>query len=157
MKRWPVANFASLAERLVARGFRVVVLCGPGEEDYRDAVRDRLGERGVCLPILSVRETAAIIHELDGMVVCDGGMMHVSVAVGTATVGIFGSSEPEVWFPYERMGPYVPAWVPITCRPCHSHYCDHLSCLNHLTVDTVENKLDQVLGSTAAQRPVAKP
>jgi lipopolysaccharide heptosyltransferase II len=156
VKRWPPENFVSLADRLAERGDRVVVLCGPGEEGYRDAVRAELGGRAVYAPVLPVRDTAAIIGELAGMVVCDGGMMHVSVAVGTPTVGIFGSSEPDVWFPYEEFGPYAPAWTPITCRPCHQHICDHLSCLNYLTVDMVEQKLEAVLNCATSPRPTAR-
>ncbi|MFQ5511901.1 MAG: glycosyltransferase family 9 protein [Candidatus Krumholzibacteriia bacterium] len=154
VKRWPGDRFTSLAERLIERGCRVAVFCGPGEQDYRDAMRGRLGERAAYVPSLGVRETAAVIHELDGIVVCDGGIMHVSVAVGTPTVGIFGSSEPDVWFPYERYGPYTPAWVPVACRPCHSHFCDHLSCLNYLSVEAVERKLDSVLDG-ASTHPTA--
>ncbi|MEE9270485.1 MAG: glycosyltransferase family 9 protein [Candidatus Krumholzibacteria bacterium] len=156
VKRWPVESFVSLAGRLADRGDRVVVLCGPGEEGYRDAVRAELGERAVYAPVLPVRDTAAIISELAGMVVCDGGMMHVSVAVDTPTVGIFGSSEPEVWFPYEDLGPYTPAWTPITCRPCHQHTCDHLSCLNYLTVDMVKQKLDAVLNRATSPGPIVR-
>ena len=71
--------------------------------------------------------------------------MHVAVAVGTPTIGIFGSAEPDIWFPYEQYGPYIPAYVPITCRPCHSHVCSHISCLYKLTVDTVEQHVLVVL------------
>ena len=153
VKRWPVDQFVSLVERLVDRhGMQPVVFCGRGEAQYRRALQVRLGERAVYPPTLPVRETAAMIEALDGLVVCDGGIMHVSVAVGTPTVGIFGSSEPDIWFPYERFGPYVPACVPITCRPCHSHTCSHVSCLTRLMPEMVEQKLLDVLGHPGASQ-----
>jgi ADP-heptose:LPS heptosyltransferase len=146
VKRWPIDHFADLARRLSTKhGVRIAVLTGPGEEPYRDALRSRLGDGAVYLPTLPIRETAAVIEALDGLVVCDGGIMHVSVAVGTPTVGIFGSSQPDIWFPYETFGPYAPACFPIDCRPCHSHVCDHLSCLGKLTVETIERQLLGVL------------
>ena len=120
-------------------------MIGPGEERYQSEIREVIGARGVYLPTLPIRETAAIISLLDGLVVCDGGIMHVSVAVGTPTVGIFGSAEPDIWFPYESYGPFAPAYVDIECRPCHSHVCDHLSCLRGLTVEAVEKKLLDVM------------
>jgi lipopolysaccharide heptosyltransferase II len=156
VKRWPAEYFAALAERLIERGIQVVVLCGPGEEAYRDVVRDRLGQRAAYLPVLPIRQTAAVIHALDAIAVCDGGIMHVAVAVDTPTVGIFGSSEPEVWFPYEMYGPYTAAYVPITCRPCHSHLCSHISCLRKLTVDMVEEKLHRVMEAESAAARLAR-
>jgi lipopolysaccharide heptosyltransferase II len=142
VKRWPVEFFADLARRLVeTHDLRVVVLTGPGEESDQAALRALAGSNVSTLAALPVREAAAVVATLDGMVVSDGGMMHVSVAVGTPTVGLFGSSEPDIWFPYEAWGPFVPAYTPIECRPCHLHTCDHLSCLRLLTSDAVEEKL----------------
>ncbi|UCG52865.1 MAG: glycosyltransferase family 9 protein [Candidatus Latescibacterota bacterium] len=148
VKRWPIPQYAELGRRLADNhGLRLVVFSGPGEGSYQSELRDLLGERAVYLPTLPIRETAALVESLDGIVVCDGGIMHLSVAVGTPTVGIFGSSEPDIWFPYEEFGPYRPIYVPIDCRPCHSHVCSHLSCLLGLTVDAVERKLLDVMGA----------
>lgn len=147
VKRWPVDQFATLGKNLADRhGFQLVVLIGPGEEAYQDELRDNLGESAVYLPTFPIRETAAVVEALDALVISDGGIMHVSVAVGTPTVGIFGSAEPDIWFPYERYGPYVSAFIPIECRPCHSHVCGHISCLRNLTAEMVEENLLDVLG-----------
>lgn len=146
VKRWPVEHFATLAKNLAGRsGFRVVVLAGPGDERYRDALRRELGDRAAYLPVLPIRDTVAVLAALDGMVVNDGGIMHASVAAGTPTVGIFGSSEPDIWFPYESFGPFVPAYQPIECRPCHLHECGHLSCLRRLAPEAVEARITDVL------------
>ncbi len=75
--------------------------------------------------------------------------MHVSVAVGTPTVGIFGSSEPDIWFPYEPFGPFAAAYLPIECRPCHQHTCDHLGCLRKLSPELVEAKMADVMNSAS--------
>lgn len=146
VKRWPADQFAALGKNLAEHhGFQLVVLIGPGEEKYQEALRAGLGDRATYLPTLPVRETAAVIEALDGLVISDGGIMHVSVAVGTPTIGIFGSAEPDIWFPYERYGPYRPAYIPIDCRPCHSHVCSHISCLRNLTAEMVEKNLLDVL------------
>jgi heptosyltransferase-2 len=129
---------------------QVLVMQGPGEELHRDQLAERLGARAGYLPTMPIRQTAAVIHALDAMVVSDGGIMHVSVAVDTPTVGIFGSAEPDVWFPYEKFGPYVPVVVPITCRPCHSHVCSHISCLRRVTPSLVEAKLLGVMTSASS-------
>ena len=134
VKRWPASHFADLVERLTGSGAHVVLFTGPDEPDATAAVRKRLSRPVTVLDALDIRTTAAVISRLDGMVVCDGGIMHASVAVGTPTVGIFGSSQPDVWFPYEHFGPYRAAHIDVPCRPCHQHVCPlgHTRCLNDL-------------------------
>jgi lipopolysaccharide heptosyltransferase II len=146
VKRWPVEKFASLAKRLRQQaGAQIFVFQGPGEEIYSEQLRSRLRDEAIYLPQLPVRSAAAVMSRLDAGVYCDGGAMHISVAVGTPTIGIFGSSEPDVWFPYEDYGSYRPAFIPLACRPCHMHTCDHVKCLNELSVEAVEEAVLDVL------------
>jgi lipopolysaccharide heptosyltransferase II len=148
VKRWPAHAFADLVRLLNDRwDGTVVVFTGPNEERYTEELRGLVGEVAAFVPVLPVRAAAAAMSLLDGMVACDGGIMHLSVAVGTPTVGIFGSAEPDIWFPYERFGPYAPAFVPIQCRPCHRHICPlgHRDCLNSLSAEAVADTLRDVM------------
>lgn len=156
VKRWPASHFAELIRLLRARGDEVVVFTGPDEPDATVALRERVGDAARYLPVMGVREMAAVISRLDGMVACDGGVMHVSVAVGTPTVGVFGSSEPAVWFPYPERGPWRAAAIDVDCRPCHRHVCPlgHTRCLNDLGAARVAGRLDEALaiGKTGVAR-----
>lgn len=149
VKRWPTGKFAALVrlvrERLDAR---VLVLTGPGEERHTQALLDEVGAAATALAPLPVRAVAAVISCLDALVACDGGIMHVSVAAGTPTVGVFGSSEPEVWFPYETLGPYRAVLREVPCRPCHRHVCPlgHTECLTGLSPETVLDAVAAVMG-----------
>jgi lipopolysaccharide heptosyltransferase II len=148
VKRWPVAAFAELAS-LLAEGWNatVVAFTGPGELHYTEELKSLAGDRVTVVPELPVRAAAAALSLLDGVVVSDGGIMHLSVSVGTPTVGIFGSAEPDVWFPYESSGPYAAAFVPMDCRPCHRHVCPlgHTDCLNSLAPNAVAEALRGVM------------
>lgn len=140
VKRWPAESFASLARLLFEKlHTTVVVLTGPGEEAHSAAVAARAGDAVRVLGAMNVGDVAAVIASLDAMVACDGGIMHLSVAVGTPTVGVFGSAEPAVWFPYKKMGPYRVSVKPLDCRPCHEHVCPlgHTDCLTGLAPETV--------------------
>ncbi len=154
VKRWPARGFVDLVARTRAElDASVVVFTGPDERDATDRVVDAVGESATRLPVMGVREIAAVIACLDAVVACDGGVMHVSAAVGTPTVGIFGSSEPAVWFPYDRSGPDRAAYIDVPCRPCHRHVCPlgHTRCLNDLGADAVMHHLSDAL-SVAAGR-----
>jgi ADP-heptose:LPS heptosyltransferase len=150
VKRWPAPAFAALAVTLAEEwNARVVAFTGPGDGAHSERLRENLGGRTDVsfLPLLPIRTVAAALSLLDGFVVSDGGVMHLSVAVGTPTVGIFGSAEPDIWFPYESFGPYTPACVEMECRPCHQHVCPlgHTNCLNELTADFVATRLRGVM------------
>jgi len=77
--------------------------------------------------------------------------MHTAVAVGTPTVGIFGSSQPAVWFPYESAGPYRAAHIDVECRPCHRHVCPlgHTRCLNELDPERVAVLVETLPGGAS--------
>ncbi|MBI4721039.1 MAG: glycosyltransferase family 9 protein, partial [Chitinivibrionia bacterium] len=153
VKRWPAPYFARLARALRRKlGARIFVIAGPGEEQHVENLKAHLETDVVFVPLLPVRRAAALISRLDCMIVGDGGIMHVSVAVDTPTVGIFGGSEPDIWFPYERYGPYRAAVYPIECRPCHSHTCEHLSCLRELSVEKVEKLVFAAIEERSAAR-----
>jgi lipopolysaccharide heptosyltransferase II len=153
VKRWPVSAFADLTRLLAEQWDAVVVaLTGPDEEQFTQELREQVGETAVFVPELPVRAVAAVASLLDGMVVSDGGIMHLSVAVGTPTVGIFGSAEPDIWFPYEAFGPYAPLYVPIECRPCHQHVCPlgHTDCLQRISAGMAAEKLRAVMSPRRA-------
>lgn len=147
VKRWPTPYFADLVARLQSRGARVVLLTGPGEAQATLDLRAKVGERIAVLELLPIRTAAAVISRLDAMVACDGGIMHTAVAVGTPTVGIFGSSQSSVWFPYEPLGPYRAAEIDVPCRPCHRHICPlgHTRCLNDLAPEQVASLVESLL------------
>ncbi len=153
VKRWHTAGFAELISILRRdAGAVVLVFTGPGEEDATDSLRRIAGGEAIYAPVMGVRELAAVIARLDAMVACDGGVMHVSAAAGTPTVGIFGSSEPDIWFPYTGAGPYEAAYIDVECRPCHRHECPlgHTRCLNELTAQAVTERVMRVLDARGA-------
>jgi len=151
VKRWPAVHFAQLVEQVERGGARVVLFTGPGEREATDEVIRLCSRRPAVLDVMGIRAAASVIACLDAMVACDGGIMHTAVAVGTPTVGIFGSSQSAVWFPYEKLGPYRAAEIEVPCRPCHRHVCPlgHTRCLNELTAEHVGRVLEVVRAERA--------
>jgi len=158
VKRWPTSNFAELSRLVETQlGGHVVLFTGPGEERHTAAVLEANHARGGRASALGVRpivEVAAIISQLEALVACDGGVMHTSVAVGTPTVGVFGSADPDIWFPYDAYGPYRAAFLPMPCRPCHRHVCPlgTTACLATLDAKSVLEVLRDVLAGDDAGR-----
>ncbi len=145
-KRWPGGSFARLAvlarERL---GARVVAVTGPGEEGIADRVRKESEGAVRVMPLQPLRTIAAVLASCDAVVANDGGLMHLSVALGRPTVAVFGPTEADIWFPYEGKGPFTLVSRRMDCAPCHMHRCGHLDCLEGIEAVEVLGRLRDVL------------
>jgi ADP-heptose:LPS heptosyltransferase len=121
-RRWPIASFAEVADRLHAEGLRVVVTGAAEEVDLASRVerRCRAAVLNLCgatdLPGLALllRDTAVLVGN-------DTGTAHLAAAVGARSVTIFQPGDPRRWA-YE--GPSHRVLVPgVPCAPC-----PHLEC-----------------------------
>ncbi len=98
-KRWPVARFAAVARGLIAKGFRVLVNAGPGEEPMADVIVKEA--TGAAIPLAtSVEQLIALTRRVALCVAGDTGPLHLACALGRPVVGIYGPTDPS------RNGPY---------------------------------------------------
>jgi len=145
-KAWPEPKWSRLIDALSADGFQKLwVMSAPGDEARANRI-----VAGACAPAtaiepLSLREVFGLLAESRAYIGNDGGILHSAIALRTPTVGIFGPTEPEIWFPHLRSGACRLAQEFVACRPCHLHECDHLSCLEALPVSRVRDLLHEVL------------
>jgi lipopolysaccharide heptosyltransferase II len=145
-KRWPAASFAALAMLVRERlGGRAVVVTGPGEEEIAESVRAAASDAARVMPHQPLRGIASVLASCDAVVANDGGLMHLAVAIGRPTVGVFGPTEPDIWFPYEGKGPFALASRRMKCAPCHRHECESIECLEGIEPAAVLEHLRKVL------------
>lgn len=97
-KAWPPGHYAALAKALAQDGATVWVLGGPAETIIArqiaaaaPRVRDLTGN--------DLRDAVLALAAADLSVTNDSGLMHVSAAIGTPTVAIFGPTSPWHWQP----------------------------------------------------------
>ncbi|MCX5801169.1 MAG: glycosyltransferase family 9 protein [Candidatus Eisenbacteria bacterium] len=139
-KRWPSERFVEVARLVRGEALDVGFLAGPGEESLvEDCARSVPGARVVAG--LTLRELMKVMSVTAGYVGNDGGPTHVSAALGRVTVGVFGPSEPDVWFPYGVGGRAACVYEQADCRPCHLHFCEHVSCLKRIDARRVFSRL----------------
>jgi heptosyltransferase-2 len=53
----------------------------------------------------------------------DSGLVHVSAAIGTPTIGIFGPTSPWHWAPLNPLAAVIETLTEVPCRPCHKPTC----------------------------------
>jgi heptosyltransferase-2 len=98
-KAWPPEHYAALAEALGADGASVWVLGGPGETGIARRIVEAAGPRVRDLTGADLRNAILAMAAADLAVTNDSGLMHVSAALGTPTVAIFGPTSPWHWKP----------------------------------------------------------
>ena len=98
--RWPVENFAYVANRLVQKySAQIYVTWGPAEEALGRALIKQLPAPTLSSTFSHIRRVAAVLARTDLLLCNDTGIMHVGAAVGTPLVAIFGPTDPREWKP----------------------------------------------------------
>ena len=103
-KRWAVARWSALAERLATEaGARLLLLWGPDEAHMaRDISLALPGHSALLAPPTDLGELAALLKRCRLMIASDTGPLHLAAALGTPALGLFGPT------PAVRNGPYGP-------------------------------------------------
>ncbi|HMT09298.1 MAG TPA: lipopolysaccharide heptosyltransferase II [Pyrinomonadaceae bacterium] len=137
-KRWPVENYAKLAEMIANDANQNVVLIGSKDEESTAAEV----EAHCKVKLVNVAGktdlamAAAILARSDLMISNDMGLAHLAPAVGTRTIVLFGPTNPETTRPFSPN-----AFVlrePVDCAPCMLRDCpiDH-RCMTRITPERV--------------------
>lgn len=99
-RRWPLENFATIADRLAERGFQPYIVFGPGEEALAKQLGAAMRHPAIVdytpLTLPALKENLA---HCALMVTCDGGPKHVAVAAGVPTVTLYDSLNAIAWNP----------------------------------------------------------
>jgi heptosyltransferase-2 len=72
----------------------------------------------------------------------DSGLMHITAAVGTRVIAIYGSSSPE--FTPPLTGDAIINWLQLECSPCFQRQCKygHYNCLKDISAETIFTQLE---------------
>jgi len=145
-KEWPLVRFAALVDRLNERYGAECVIVGTAAERVKCEQVAATSHEGAIVAAgeFQVGELIALFSLCNGFAGNDSGAMHLAGAVGIATVGIFGSTNPARTGP---TGPYVqPLYRPPACSPCLERTCrfGHYDCLRAITTEEVAATLEHL-------------
>lgn len=143
-KRWPAERWRMLAERLVQRGERVVML-GAGSE--RDQVRACMPREGALdlAGAVSLGGWLAAIAGAAAVVANDSAATHAAVGFGRPLVAIYGATDPAAVGPFGRPESVVSPPGVAPSDP-HAYRDERLVQRMHLIpVEAVERRLSEEL------------
>ena len=157
LKQWEVEKFAALADRLSARA-RVIVTGASGDRALVETIVNQATSKPETLVGNELATFAAVVERFDVFVTGDTGPMHLSHAVGTPNVAIFGPSDPVRYGPPDNdaVGRRV-VRQPVYCSPCNMirrppRECARATAPECIAGISVEQVLDAVTDALGAAR-----
>ncbi len=160
-KRWPTERFAKLIETLIREEGASIILSGSQKEreiaeNIKEYIKSDISDEDSFLDLsgkTSLRELCALLSECDALVTNDSGPMHISYAVGTPLVALFGSTDPLSTGPPDVTDESEYSFLKrvlkkdMECAPCFARQCryGHLKCLNEISVDEVVSAIREVI------------
>lgn len=148
-KRWPKEQFAALAALINQHAdTRFLIFGGPEEKALKAGLAQTIGQAALVPDTRSLFETAALIARCHAFISNDSGLMHVAVACGVKTCGIFGPTADVRTAPFGVVNLVVRG--PDECSPCWTiknvgvrEACryEDFRCLQKLSAETVYRKI----------------
>jgi heptosyltransferase II len=136
-KRWPKDSYAAVARKLMAEGFAVWILGGPGEKDLATQIAGDTQARD--LTGTDLRDAILALAGAVAAISNDSGLLHVAAALGTPSIGIFGPTSPWHWAPLNPLAATIETANALPCRPCHKPVCrlGHHHCMTEIAPEQV--------------------
>jgi len=151
-KRWPAKKFGELASIFAKQGFSVLTFGGTGEEKLFFQIKEIEPSAESAIGI-GLKRSAAILKKCAGFVANDSGFMHMAYTLGVPVLGLIGPT------PENRYGPLGISSIvtaPMSCRPCYRGQkridCEHVNCMQEISVDSVTREFFRLLDRARALR-----
>ncbi len=151
-KRWPPERFNTLLQKIVRETeYRITAVGVESERDIADEVLVDLPEHRVLDLVgkTSLRQCMVVLHESRCTIANDSGIMHLSAALTTPLVAVFGSSSPDLTSPLGSSQAILYEGVP--CSPCFEMECplpeDRYRCLTAIEPEEVFHAMKGILSS----------
>jgi heptosyltransferase-2 len=145
-KRWQTESFAELNDQILSRLNASVILIGSPDELN---ISLEIAEKSNIKPIIltgktTLGEITAILSVCDLLVSNDTGSAHISAALGTKTLVIFGPTNPKTTQPWNSEIIYKK----VECSPCMLRDCpiDH-RCMTRISAQEVFEKAKAILAT----------
>ncbi|QEI07449.1 glycosyltransferase family 9 protein [Pigmentiphaga aceris] len=178
-KQWHVEGWHALMNDLVARGMRIVLSGGPGQEEsaYLDQLTAALPAHAKdaiirVQGVLSLGELADLMHGAAIYIGPDTATTHLAAACNTPTVALYGPTDPRVWGPWpatgldvdwqkaqaeQHRGKVILIQNPsLPCMPCQQEGCERhrgsrSDCLDTLPASEVLDAVQRLMHVSAGK------
>ncbi|MDO4935188.1 MAG: glycosyltransferase family 9 protein [Phascolarctobacterium sp.] len=149
-KKWGTQNFSNLIKKIVADDNIVILIGNNLEKSIVEGLDSNILSNSLVVDLVGkvqISELSALTQCCDCVVGVDTGVVHIADAVGTATVSIFGPTDPKLHGAFSNKAIFVE--TDCSCKYCYGTdkylSCTDRKCLSRITVDMVYAKIKKSL------------
>lgn len=140
-KQWAMADFAEIAKRATAKGFQVIALGSPKDQESIQKIIQQAPAVINLAGKTSITDAIDLLALSDAVLTNDSGLMHIAAAVGVPVFAVYGSTTPAMTPPLSDKAQLF-ADDTLACRPCFQRHCpkqgaDFMACMRATTPDDV--------------------
>jgi heptosyltransferase-2 len=155
-KKWTEEGFIQVGKDFFSRGYDILVMGGPGEEEIAERVKSGISNSSSKVQNLagktSLMESLQLIHLSSLVVTNDSAGQHMAALTETPTVSIFGPTIPEFGYRGWNNQSVVVETKDLACRPCgkHGHQACPIGthiCMKSISGENVSKAADKLLKS----------
>jgi len=147
LRRWPAERYVELAQKLMANGFRIVLIGGPEDGWVVPFFAGLDVENSIAT--LSLPQTLALLNESDVLVTHDTGPLHLAGITRVGIVSIFGPTDPRGRLPQRADAVAIWGGEGFACRPCYDGRdfapCKNNGCMQQVSVEMVLSEVKAVI------------
>jgi len=135
---WPAERFRDMANILTEKyGARIIITGGKQDVSLVNDIASSMKTPPLTLTNATIKQFACVIKRYNLFISNDTGPMHIAIAMGVPTIGIFGSTYWNMNGSYPPETNFIMLRKPIDCWPCQDLNCVTRACMNLITVDDV--------------------
>ena len=153
-QRWGIRNYAALVELLMKdTGLKPVVLGGPADIPLIKGILSRTNDSVPAVLSSDLRESMAVISQLNALVCNNSGPLHIAAALKVPTVSFMGPTVHSLWTPSGSRNRVLRA-DDLNCIGCNSGVCRRgtLECMQRLTPEIAREALAELLNQSVCRQ-----
>ncbi len=146
IRAWHPDQFAQTADRLIQKGFNVILLGGPGERKGLEDIQNLMKEKAAAHEAKSLMEFSSLIFHCSGFLANDNGPQKIAMALNVPSLTVFGPTNP-LTINLNRKPQLSIRDEKLFCIACEKKICPYKhECMTNVTVDAVTKKLGELVG-----------
>lgn len=146
-KLWYLERWRVVLKFLIEKfRYNVYITGNKNEYNYNESLIDGLNNEKLrnLAGKLNLLELSSLIKESRFVLCVDSAVMHISVAVKTPVLALFGPTNPVNWGPYPNGQKNDIVIADVDCQFCKIFDCDHRSCMNQISAEEVIRKIEKL-------------
>lgn len=142
-KCYPAEKFSELIDKIENKlKLKIILIEGPADKEQIEKIKKTTNATSlIYLNDLNIVELASLLSRAKFYIGNDSGVSHLSSALGTPSLIIFGPTSPKIWAPLSERSKII--YTNYSCSPCSQKkrdLCKEQECLKTLSAEEVFEK-----------------